>query len=715
MRWQEVWKIPEVKPKKKGLIIKPQFWGAVLILDVYQDRLRKVRYCMDINTGEHGYRKEGERWKRGKLVTALGGDANADYRYCGYPFDFGDYKFDSRNEKKETEWFLGVTDERRWDSYNERINQREMAYDRDKRWEAEERREKRKRNMMKQIPEPPEEIREWIYGKVPHQEYAFYDKKKDKWGCTCCGAQIKGTELKRKEGGKRARHNHKAICPNCGRLLIAKTRTDSLNAKTGIYLVNEINEEASVIRYMDVVITWEYGRHSVVTEENIRIVAYKRGVNKRRKRSIQIYYRQWRDFGTGNSVNRRAKQGYLYPGNFGEALGNTIYEDGIRVLEQLAAAGQYLNYNSLLIGIGGIKNYANVIEYLFKGRFYRLLQETAEAIRWWDGYYYGELNIKGTSLEEVFGISDRQKINRIRERNGGEGMLGWLRYADKYDRKIPQETLEYMIKHEIRPKDFEEKIQEMSPQKVQNYLEKQRAAGYKDRAPKEILEQWKDYLSMCRAQGKDMEDEMVYRPKDLKLRHDQAVTNAQKLRIVLAMERNKELRAQEAEKMREKYPNAEKNLDAIRERYEYQNEEYMIFVPRDLVEIIEEGQALHHCAGATERYFDRIEARETYICFLRRAEEPKIPFYTIEVEPSGTVRQHRSYLDEEPGIEQIRGFLKEWQKILKTRLTEEDKRLARISMRKREENIAELEANRNIRVLRGLAEDFMESPLEFGA
>ena len=77
-----------------------------------------------------------------------------------------------------------------------------------------------------------------------------------------------------------------------------------------------------------------------------------------------------------------------------------------------------------------------------------------------------------------------------------------------------------------------------------------------------------------------------------------------------------------------------------------------------------------------------------------------------------TIRQHRSYLDEEPGIDEIRGFLREWQKTLKKRLTQEDKRLAKISKEKREQNIRELEEKNNTRVLRGLAEDFMENLLE---
>ena len=115
-------------------------------------------------------------------------------------------------------------------------------------------------------------------------------------------------------------------------------------------------------------------------------------------------------------------------------------------------------------------------------------------------------------------------------------------------------------------------------------------------------------------------------------------------------------------------------------------------------------QPIQTCCECT-----RIEDRETYICFLRRQSAPGVPFYTIEVEPGGTIRQHRSYLDEEPGIEEIRGFLREWQKVLKSRLTWKDRELARTSKIKREQNIEELKAKRNIRVLKGLEEDFLEA------
>ena len=150
-------------------------------------------------------------------------------------------------------------------------------------------------------------------------------------------------------------------------------------------------------------------------------------------------------------------------------------------------------------------------------------------------------------------------------------------------------------------------------------------------------------------------------------------------------------------------------LQTIREKFEYENVDYRIIVPNRLVDIVAEGRYLHHCAGSSDRYFDRIMQKETYICFLRKQTEPEIPYYTIEVEPGGTIRQHRGYLDEEPEIEQVKPFLKEWQKVIRKRMSEQDHELAAVSKEKREANIEELKAKNNIRVLQGLMEDFMEA------
>ena len=191
--------------------------------------------------------------------------------------------------------------------------------------------------------------------------------------------------------------------------------------------------------------------------------------------------------------------------------------------------------------------------------------------------------------------------------------------------------------------------------------------------------QYEDYMDMCQKLKKDTSDEMVFRPSQLRRRHDEAVAEIK--------EREAEITADEYSK---RYPDAEKVLKAVAGKLEYHNDRYIIIVPERNIDIVKEGRELHHCAGSSDRYFDRIAQNETYICFLRRAEEPDKPYYTIEVEPGGTIRQHRGMYDEEPEIEEVKPFLREWQGEIRKRMSREDHELAAASKQKREENIREL-------------------------
>ena len=73
----------------------------------------------------------------------------------------------------------------------------------------------------------------------------------------------------------------------------------------------------------------------------------------------------------------------------------------------------------------------------------------------------------------------------------------------------------------------------------------------------------------------------------------------------------------------------------------------MIVAPTCVEDIILEGRALTHCIADSARYWDRIESRESYILFLRKSVNPPKAFYTLEIEPDGTIRQKRSKLNEQ--------------------------------------------------------------------
>lgn len=125
-----------------------------------------------------------------------------------------------------------------------------------------------------------------------------------------------------------------------------------------------------------------------------------------------------------------------------------------------------------------------------------------------------------------------------------------------------------------------------------------------------------------------------------------------------------------------------------------------------------------HCIHKNELYFDRMSSREAFILFLRKSEEASVPYYTLEIEPNGTVRQKRTLYNRQlPDIEKAEKFLVKWQKQLQKKLKKEDFELAKRSKELRIKEMDELRINQvrlngifDGRLLADvLAEDLMEA------
>ena len=711
MKKKTIVKVSEKPPvmNEKHLTAQLTEDGKILILNGYDKKKLIGRYLMDVETHEHCYLEaDSGTFREGKLISMM-----------GYNHYWGESDF--RKEVHMTEEDLSVvrsalcirTRNDRKTEFRDVASEVEICesnYSRQKRWDKEERRIMRLRQLWASLPQIPHDFNEYVRKQAAGDtHYAFFDKEKREWTCTACLEKIPEKELVTKEG-KKATHNKLTVCPKCKRILQAKTRTREVAIRTHGMLLQNVDEKGSIARHFDFIITWDRRGVYVARSESIRMLLFRPKFEPRK--CIRIYYNQggWGDgfFDRGNRMNCRTYEAYLYPKGIEEALEGTIYKGWTRLFGEMAEKGQLLQYNRCM-ATGSRESLIGMMEYLFKGGFHRLLRESAENMDYFAGDYIGPLKPKGKTIEEVFGIADRQKINRIRDKDGGNNAVEWMRWSERNRKKIPDEALNWLIRENVKPNNLSFIKLQMNPVQIMNYVKRQQEESYKNKTAGTVLNQWGDYIRMCMKEKKNLHDPMIYRPKELKRRHDELVEEIRKKEMIAQMKMDEERRRKQAEEMKQKYPGAEEILSEIKDRYEYANGEYLIKVPERLVDIMQEGYALHHCAGATDRYFERIRNRETYICFLRKVSEPEIPFYTIEVEPGGTIRQHRSYYDEEPGIEEIRGFLKEWQRVLKKRLTEEDKKLAAVSAVKRLENIEELRQKNNIRVLKGLEQDFMEA------
>ena len=183
--------------------------------------------------------------------------------------------------------------------------------------------------------------------------------------------------------------------------------------------------------------------------------------------------------------------------------------------------------------------------------------------------------------------------------------------------------------------------------------------------------------------GMDVNDAIVFRVNKLEKRHNE----------VVQMIKDKGL-ALKACEIVQKFPNIDSICQSLK-KYEYKYQNYQILAPQRVEDILEEGSELKHCITGKDTYYERIAKRESYLLFLRKTEAPKKPYYTLEVEPNGTVRQKRTYYDRQnPDIEQAKVFLLRWQKQLTKKLNKEDKILAFKSRDLRKNEIEELRKNK---------------------
>jgi hypothetical protein len=92
---------------------------------------------------------------------------------------------------------------------------------------------------------------------------------------------------------------------------------------------------------------------------------------------------------------------------------------------------------------------------------------------------------------------------------------------------------------------------------------------------------------------------------------------------------------EEAERLK-KEEEKRKKIDQTRQVYEYEDDAFIIRLPKTTNEIVYEGTAQHICIGG---YVSRHSVGDTNLFFLRRKSMPDSPFYAIEMNNSNSIVQ----------------------------------------------------------------------------
>lgn len=481
------------------------------------------------------------------------------------------------------------------------------------------RRERIEKRQSKRKPLPKDWDR-FLDGHVfPKERYLFYDAKHRKIGkCAHCGQEV---QLNGKQ-----KHNEMGKCPHCGSGVqfkaLGKTKVMT-DKKQAIYL--QKTEEGFLTRYITV---WKES-----TPEGERYKSRDTVLATYNQKKTWYDYcivsgfdgREFWDDSKPTDMSRWTATGYLYTRNVRQAVGKTEF--------RYAPLVQFMKHEENNIKFCDFMvKYQNskFIEFFVKAGLFRLTKDYISTFETWHG----------NKPEEILKI-DKQRMRRLINIDGGIVALKWLQYEQEAGKKVTDEQLEYFQENEVTPERCKEVIDALgSITRMVNYMRKQAVPPY------DLVSTWNDYLRMASAEGMDITDDIVRFPKDLRLRHDQLVDIQTKRADDKREEQYKDL----DKKIRERMPEVK--------RYFWENEKYMVIPAGTCRELMDEGRALHHCVGKDDYYMKKMAAGQSWICFLRKKESLKTPYYTLEIDmKTDKILQWYSDFDRRPDEKIIKRLL----------------------------------------------------------
>ena len=508
---------------------------------------------------------------------------------------------------------------------------------------------------MALVPQLPKDWVRWVSKVGVEQNYMFYQYRRGgtKTGyCSYCDREVPI---------RKPKHNAFTRCPRCRKTVQFKSFGKMGRLRTGrniLYLMQPY-PGGFVVREF-----WAERSYSKETYRNVKVFYHelRRAIFDADAKPVQAFY--WGVYKQRTSrwiKGCNCSEGY-YPDESGRVYGKTVPYLARTYLQktglpELTRTKMKIDPEKYLVVLKRMPN----LEQLTKAGLFRLAVECTQD-------YYKLSSIFQTTpvqrgLAPKLGLN-RLELARLRKNQGGRAFLEWLQFEKQTGKPISDFAIQWMCKERIDPQQLQFIADRMRYGQIQHYLNRQMQEL--NLSSERVIELWRDYLSMAFRFGYDTNDPIVYRVRKLQQRHDELAARGEEKQLTLR-----------AGELLQTYPHIEQNLQAIREKFAFTGKQFQIQVPDKLEDIFMDSRKLCHCIANSDVYWERMERRESYLLFLRKTAEPDTPYYTVEAEPGGTVRQVRTqYNRQNDDIGEVRAFLKIWQKQLAKRLTQKDKQLA---------------------------------------
>ena len=506
--------------------------------------------------------------------------------------------------------------------------------------------------VMEPVREEPEAFRSWAFeSALSFSRYLIYKEVKRgsaRCECTHCGKTglVDRTEI-------RLKNNEKGVCPFCGSRVTIKAEgrlhCGMIDKRWVVYVDSTdkgfiwrcFHVYRRIYKYPDQAFV-----HKRVSQEISECARVFYTFSKGRAECDAYEYAEFKQTGKMRWCHAAGKidcrKSILYPGNLPQAWAHTPMKYSALELLSEKLPTTSLEYEH------GIKQFLKYpkLEWICKMGLTRLAKEIIS-----DTYYCatGKINLKGETIFKILGLN---KVNTriLQDINGSFDELRLLQVAQTRGLQLkPDQLKEYYDSFGCNTELLGQAGRKVSLHKLVKYIEKESrqypqeetcvSARYRSlyqeckdagiAGKQNMARDWLEYLGWCKTLKYDLDSMFIYMPNNFKNVHDRVAKEYEALQDKKAAAERKRQEALARKKMEQtrKFMEEIFKKNEGRDAFSIQGNGLVLVVPKNGDEIKAEGEALHHCVGG---YVDRVARGETSIFFIRKADAPDTPYFTLE-------------------------------------------------------------------------------------
>lgn len=618
------------------------------------------------------YHVREEIWSQADFTTEYGGniwenalkknektymseeDKEAIWNWCGKKNDF------SKEYENWTKWLRNLIKDIRRQRYDKEI----------------ERRNRRLKDREEHTPPLPNNLEEWADKNLFQGEHFLYYKRHGKYVDICCSkcGQVTTVKTKRDDSFEGyfehviapPQNNLIGRCPSCGTVGTWKAQGKTKGVyglSKNFFIGMPYKETGAVIRYLECEKIYsmeecaeDHGTTMTGASEKYIITEIARRYFEKGKKRAQTDFHKyspysgedfWDDCNLYKMNNISVKPGKIYKGTWKMLEGTILQYSGAQQFQKKYNLFNLMDYMTRYMEYPQIEMLSKIgLQCIVKS----MVECNCGIIA----------NENASRPEDFFGIY-KTRIKLLIEK---EGDIEWLKAAQK-ERKMDMhwtDTELFLVKEaKISQADLQFALQYMSMQQLLHKLKKYSGVdlegdnilcGSAAQRIRATADTYFDYLKMRQQSGYDLSNKIFLWPRDLRRAHDLMV---EEVNLGQIQKREKEVQ--------EKFPGIRKNYRKLRNRYFFEDEEFLIRPARSAEEIVREGRILHHCVGG-DNYLHKHETGASTILFLRSKEFPEEPYITIEIDGTRICQWYGAY-DRKPDKEIIEKWLNNYKKMLK--------------------------------------------------